>query len=277
MTHPQRRAAAATALVLALALALAASAAAPAKTAPARFALSIHGTQRFEWAIDGGLEEIAKSPACAFRGKGTQTLEFATPPGLTVVPTDIWGPTGAPGGYEFRALVGGKRQRLIPLRGKETRDYETLVVPQVASCPMFRDLSEHGYGQSCQGTNPFTSRAGVVLVRYHEQLEMHTPVDALLYPRRPATCDLRLFDLRNTVISQLSSWAAYRPVRGGNLARMSGRLLTATGHIELCVRERDSGDYGVSLRDCDKPTAALRGTKVTGRITHDWTISLRRL
>lgn len=76
---------------------------------------------------------------------------------------------------------------------------------------------------------------------------------------------------------QLISWAGFLPVRGGSLTRMSGRLLTATGHLVYCVNESDTDETGVSLRDWRKPERAPRGTKVTGRITHNWTISLRLL
>lgn len=201
MIDSDRRLVLGAAVLWLLALSLAASVAAPAKTVPPRFALSIHGTQRFEWAIDGGLDEISGSAACAFKGRGVQTIEFATPPGLIVVPTEIWSPSGAPGGKEFRALLGGKQRRLLPLAGKESRDYQALVAPQVTACPLFRGLAERGYGKSCQGANPFKAGSGVVLIRNGERLELHTPVDVLLYDRRPAACDLRLFDLRNSIMS----------------------------------------------------------------------------
>ena len=128
------------------------------------------------------------------------------------------------------------------------------------------------------GTNPFKTGAGVVLLRNGQRLEVHVPVDVLLYERRPASCDLLLFDLRNSMISQLLNYGVSVPARGGNLVTFTGsRVVTATGHRVFCVDERDSDESGAGYRDCDRPPTTTRGTVVTGKLTVDWAITLRRL
>ena len=107
---------------------------------------------------------------------------------------------------------------------------------------------------------------------------MHVPVDVLLYERRPAACDLLLFDVRNSMISQLMNYGVFVPARGGNLVTLSGpSLVTASGHRVYCINERDADESGAGYRGCDEPPGTTRGTKVTGKLTVDWKITLRRL
>jgi hypothetical protein len=107
---------------------------------------------------------------------------------------------------------------------------------------------------------------------------VHVPVDLVLYNRRPATCDLLLFDVRNSIISQLLTWGVYLPARGGSLITLGGaRTITAVGHREYCVDEHDSDETGAGYRECSDPPTTTRGPLVTGKQTVDWKITLRRL
>jgi hypothetical protein len=147
-------------VVLILLVAASAAAAAPAKRPP-RFAVTITGRQTFEWTID--------SPApCAFKGHGTQAIDFASRPGITAYATENSSPPGAPPGKEFHLAVAGKvGPRVLPLTGTEKRNYESLAPPPPANCLIGIGRK---YGESCQGTNSFNPAAGVVLLRNRQKL-----------------------------------------------------------------------------------------------------------
>jgi hypothetical protein len=247
-------------LVVAL---IGASAGTAASRAP-RFLLTVEGTQRFEWTLDGQLE----GPTCIVKGHGVQVLRFATPRPVRVVATSNYATSG-PGGYQFQPIGTGKR--LVPLTGTETRDYQ-VESARAEGC----SASTRGYGQSCQATNRFLAGAGVSLVWFGAAVEMHVPVNVLLYERRPKTCDLLLFDLRNSAISQLINYGMRTSLKGGTV-KGRGKVLTSTGKVHLCVDPSDADAAGVPLDDCSKigPPPA-RGAAVTGTISLDWKITLRR-
>jgi hypothetical protein len=250
-----------TLLLLAL---VAASAGLAAAKAP-RFTVTIEGTQRFEWRLDGQVE----GPTCTVKAHGVQTLRFATPRPVRVVASSNYATSG-PGGYRILPIGTGKS--LVPLTGTETRDYQ-VESARADGC----SAATRVYGQSCQATNPFLRSAGVSMVWFGAAIEMHVPVDVLLYERRPKTCDLRLFDLRNTVISQLINYGMRTPLKGGTI-KGRAKLLTSTGKLHLCVDPSDADTYGVSLDDCpDIGPPPTRGAAVTGTISLDWKTTLRRL
>jgi hypothetical protein len=247
-----------------LLIALVGAAASTAAPRAPRFTVTIEGTQRFDWSLSGQLE----GPTCTVKGHGVQTLQFATPRPVRVAATSNYATSG-PGGYRFQPI--GTSKSLVPLKGTETRDYQ--VESAVADgC----SAATRVYGQSCQATNPFLGGAGVSLVWFGAAVEMHVPVNVLLYERRPKTCDLRLFDLRNSVISQLINYGMRTPLKGGTI-KGRGKLLTSTGKLRLCVDPSDGGGFGVSLNDCsDIGQPPARGAFVTGTISLDWKITLRR-
>src|SRR5688500_12019125 len=97
---------------------------------------------------------------------------------------------------------------------------------------------------------------------------MYAPVDVLLSPRGPrtATCDLRLFDPRNYLITQLMT-IAYLPLEGGDFrapdhhSRAGGRT-GASLHRPLRLHRGRGG-----LPELQPAGAPARGTSLTGTIT----------
>ena len=244
-------------LIVALGGATVASAAARAP----RFVLTIDGTQHFDWTLEGEIEG-----GCTVKSHGVQTLKFRAP-ATRVIATKNY-VTAGPGGYQI-VRVGGKT--LIPLTGMETREYTVETASAVGCTAKSREFT-----QNCQGTNPFFPAAGAALVWAGPAVEMHVPTQTLLYERRPKTCDLRLFDLRNAAISQLISYGRRAPLKGGAVYGR-GRLLTAAGKLRYCVDPSRSDTFGVSLDECSKiGPAPTRGVAITGSISADWKITLRR-
>jgi len=246
-----------------LTVALAAAASATAASRAPRFVLTIEGTQRFEWALDGQLE----GASCTAKGHGMQTLQFRVPASTRVIATKNPA-TAGPGGDQI-VRVGGKT--LIPLIGTEARAYRVDTATASGCTAKARE-----YTQNCQGTNPFLPSAGVAMVWAGPAVEMHVPAQTLLYPRQPQTCDLRLFDLRNSQISQLINYGRRTPLKGGTVYGKS-KVLTSTGHLKVCIDPSDADAFGFSLNDCSKlGPAPTRGVVVSGSITLDWKVTLRR-
>jgi hypothetical protein len=254
-----------------------------------RFTVSIEGTQRFDWVIEGGRDARGRLGPCAFKGSGRQVVTFRTARPVTVLVPKGEGLTYTYGGQPFLPVATGKR--LIPLVGQESREYHTLQPPNLGACPMFESESP-GYGRDCRGTNPFLPNAGVVVMRYRRpsgirqdvlaragwkpgerhKAMMYAPVDVLLFARQPKECDLRLFDLRNYLISQLLT-IKYLPLTGGNFEARATTVVRATGSERNCIDPFGSDASRAALKSCSAPR---RPGPLTGEMTADWRITFRR-
>jgi hypothetical protein len=259
-----------------LATALVAAAAAEGARKP-RFTVSIEGTQRFEWSIDATRDSRGGAVPCGYKGSGRQVVTFRTARPVTVVVPKGIGMTYTYLGQPFLPAAPGKRGRLIPLVGQESRDYRALQAPPAGSCSAVPQ-EERNYFRDCSGTNPFLPNAGVVVMRYRRTMRhkhtamMYSPVDVLLFPRKPAACDLRLFDLRNFLITQLIT-IQYLPLTGGNFERRATTVVRAAGSARNCVDPFGSDAYQADLQKCGQP---VRPGPVTGEITTSWKLTFRR-
>jgi hypothetical protein len=280
-------------LVLAAA-ALAALTAAPLGEGARRpiFTVSIEGTQQFEWTLDATRNAGGQSVPCGYKGTGRQVITFRTARPVSVVAPKGEGSTYTYGGQPFLPVAPGKRARLIPLVGEESRTYRALQTPPAASCQNERQ-EVRKYFTDCSGTNPFLPNAGVVVMRYkrpagvsqsvlgragwkpgeREKAMMYAPVDVLLFARRPNQCDLLLFDLRNSLISQLITVGQYRTLTSGAFERRRTRVARSTGFVRACVDPFGSTESEVGIQSCDRPR---RPGFVTGEITASWKLTFRR-
>jgi hypothetical protein len=269
--------------LLAVAALLGALLAAPAveSARKPRFTVSIEGTQRFEWTINGGRDARGQPGPCVFKGSGQQVIAFRTARPVTVLVPPGQGLSGSYGGDAF--LNAATRKRLIPIVGQESRDYRVLQPPSVRTCPNF-ERSYPGYGRDCRGTNPFLPNASVVVLRYNpiryhpkrfskQRTMMYAPVDVLLFDRTPKECDLRLFDLRNYLISQLITVGEYVPLKGGRFEQRATKVVSAAGSVRLCVDPFGSSTANADLQSCSRPK---RAGELTGEITANWKITFRR-
>jgi hypothetical protein len=256
-----------------------------------RFTVSIEGTQRFEWVIEGGRDARGRPGPCAFRGSGRQVITFRTARPVTVLVPKGEGLTYTYGGQPFLPVATGKR--LIPLVGQESREYHALQPPNLGACPMFESESP-GYGRDCRGTNPFLPNAGVVVMRYRRpsgvrqdvlaragwkpgqrhKAMMYAPVDVLLVARQLKECDLLLFDLRNYLISQLVTVGAYEPLTGGDFERRATKVVQSAGSVRLCVDPFGSDAARADLQKCGGST---RPGPLTGEMTATWKLTFRRV
>jgi hypothetical protein len=242
------------------------------------FTVSIEGTQRFQWTLDATRNARGQTVPCGYKGNGQQVVTFHTPRPITVRVPEGRGTTYTYGGQPF--LPVSSRGRLIPLTGEESREYQALQAPAPGACEgEFISAEERKYFTSCRGTNPFLPNAGVVVMRYRptprhrHKAMMYAPVDATLFPRRPATCDLRLFDLRNYLISQLMT-IKYLPLSGGNFERRATTVVRAAGSQHGCVDPFGSDASRAALQSCG---ARTRPGQLTGELTANWTLTFRRV
>jgi hypothetical protein len=246
-----------------------------------RFTLTIEGTQRFEWTIEGGRDARGQPGPCAFTGTGRQVVTFGTARPVTVLVPPGQGLSGGYGGDAF--LNAATRRRSIAVTGQETREYRVLQPPNPATCPNL-DGSYPGYGRACSGTNPFLPSASVVVLRYNpirynpkrlsrQRAMVYAPVDVLLFERKPKQCDLRLFDLRNYLISQLITVGEYLALKGGRFEQRATKIVTGAESVRLCVDPFGSGPANADLQSCSKPK---RQGELTGEITVNWTLTFRR-
>jgi hypothetical protein len=274
-----------------LATALVAAAAAEGARKP-RFTVSIEGTQRFEWSIDATRDSRGGPVPCGFKGSGRQVVTFRTARPVAVLVPKGEGSTYTYGGQPFLPAAPGKRGRLIPLVGEESRTYRALQAPPAASCQNERQEARK-YFTDCSGTNRFLPNAGVVVMRYkrpagvsqtvlaragwkpreREKAMVYAPVDVLLFDRRPNQCDLLLFDLRNALISQLVTVGEYRTLTGGAFEQRRTRVVRSTGLVRWCVDPFGSNEFGADFQSCDRPR---RAGWVTGEITASWKLTFRR-
>jgi hypothetical protein len=242
-----------------------------------RFTVSIEGTQRFEWSIDATRDSRGGAVPCGYKGSGRQVIPFRTARPVTVLVPKGEGLTYGYAGQPFLPAAPGKRQRLIPLVGQETREYEALQAPPAGTCATAA-AEERKYFRDCRGTNPFLPNAGVVVMRYRRtmrhkhQAMMYAPVDVLLFPRKPDECDLRLFDLRNYLITQLVTMR-YLPLTGGNFERRATTVVQAARSSRHCVDPFGSNAFQASFQTCDRPA---RPGPVTGEMTVTWKVTFRR-
>jgi hypothetical protein len=241
------------------------------------FTVSIEGTQRFDWTIDA-THAGGRPVPCGYRGTGRQVITFRTARPVAVRVPAGTGSTYTYGGQPFLPVSSGGR--LIPLTGEESREYQVLQASSASACQgEYVPPGERAYFTSCRGTNPFLPRAGVVVMRYRptprhrHKTMMYVPVDALLFARTPQTCDLRLFDLRNYLLSQLNT-IKYIPLAGGNFERRATSVVTATGSEHHCVDPFGSDSHRAALGPCGRRT---RPGQLTGEMTTTWKLTFRRV
>jgi hypothetical protein len=232
-----------------------------AATKAPRFLATITGTQHVEWT----LEQVSPRP-CTFKGHGEQAESFRTSR-----PVKVTAPTAGPAGSrEFRALVRRAWRRVVPLTGAEHRTYQVVEAPS----PDCRGIPTE-FRTSCSGTNPLVAGAGVVLMRVRRQIALHVPVDTPWIQRRPATCDIRLFDLRNFYEAAVFGTHVYRPVTGGTFESRA-KTLRAKIDVHYCIDPAESSDFELVLKtSCGQPRGA--GLVLSGRLDASWTITLRRV
>jgi hypothetical protein len=243
-----------------LALAAAAGTQSAGAKAP-RFLVTIAGTQHVEWTI----EQVSPRP-CTFKGHGEQSESFRTSRAVKVI-----APTAGPAGTrEFRALVRGAWRRVVPLAGAEKRSYQVVETPS----PECRGIPTD-FRTSCSGTNPLVPGAGVALMRVRRQIALHVPVDTPWIQRRPATCDIRLFDLRNFYEAAVFGTHVYKPVLGGTFENRRAKTLRTTIKVHYCIDPSESSDIDIVFEtSCGAPRAA--GIVLSGALDAAWTITFRR-
>jgi hypothetical protein len=227
-----------------------------------RFLVTVTGAQHFEWTL-----EDATSGACAFAGHGEQSETFGTArPVKVIAPRN----TRADRFKEFQAFNGRSWGRVVRLSGRETRSYRVIRAP-APSCasvaPEFRS--------NCSGTNALLPRAGVAIMRDGRKIALHVPVDTPWINRRPAACDIRLFDLRNFYLSAVFGLHTYKTVLGGTFER--GKTLRVSFESRLCVDPSKSSDFEIFLdTSCKPPSPGRRGPILTGNLRTDWSLVFRR-
>ena len=244
------------------ALLFAASSVAGGQARP-RFLVTIKGTQHLEWTLED-------TGDCSFKGHGEQSETFGTSR-----PVKVIAPPARRGldqyEREFRAFNGRGWGRVVPLSGRETRVYRVLKAP-TGACedvgPEFRS--------DCRGTNPLLPRAGVVLMRDGRKMALHVPVDTPWIARRPSTCDIRLFDLRNSYLAAVFGLLTYKPVTGGTFENRRAKTLRFSVGVRYCVDPSESY-FEIELRKtCRPPRPGYRGAVLTGELTASWTVIFGR-
>jgi hypothetical protein len=244
---------------------LAAASVESAQSRAPRFLVSIKGTQHFEWTL-----EEATSVTCSFQGHGVQSETFGTSRPVKVIPPPAH--RRADRFKEFQAFNGRGWGRVVPLTGRETRDYRVLRAPR-APCeirPEFRN--------DCRGTNPLLPRAGVALIRDQRKVALHVPVDTPWIQRRPSVCDIRLFDLRNFFLAAVFGLRTYKPVSGGTFESRRARTLRVSFSARYCVDPTESSDFEIVL-DTECPPAPMpgqRGSVLTGTLRADWSLTFTK-
>ncbi|HEY6583239.1 MAG TPA: hypothetical protein VIZ29_00185 [Gaiellaceae bacterium] len=226
-----------------------------------RFLVTITGTQHVEWT----LEQVSPRP-CTFKGHGEQSETFRTSRPVKVI-TPTAGPSGT---REFQALVRGAWRRVVPLIGAEHRAYSVVEAPS----PDCRGIPTE-FRTSCSGTNPLVAGAGVALMRVRRQIALHVPVDTPWIQRRPATCDIRLFDLRNFYEAAVFGTHVYRPVIGGTFENRRAKTLRSRIDVRYCIDPSESSNVDLVLKTSCGPGRGS-GLVLSGQLEAAWTITFRR-
>jgi hypothetical protein len=234
------------------------------QTAPARlprFLATVTGTQHFAWTLE------QSDLQCSFQGKGMQDETFGT-----ARPVKVIAARGKAGSYEFQAFSRGAWRRIVPLAGRETRSYDVVQRPTGACGGLRSELRN-----DCRGSNPLLSGAGIVLMRLGQKIALHVPVDTPWIERRPGTCDIRVFDLRNFFLSAVFGLRTYKPIRGGTFENRRAKTLRASIVARYCVDPAESSDIDIVLAStCGAPEPGRRGPGLSGTLTTTWSITLRR-
>jgi hypothetical protein len=244
---------------------LAAASVESAQSRAPRFLVTITGTQHFEWTL-----EDASAGLCSYKGHGEQSETFGTsrPVKVIVPPARL----RADRYKEFQAFNGRGWGRVVPLRGEETRVYRVLRAP-TGTCEGMRPELR----RDCRGTNPLLPRAGVALIRDRQKVALHVPVDTPWIQRRPAACDIRLFDLRNFFLAAVFGLRTYKPVSGGTFDNRRAKTLRVAFSARYCVDPSESSDFEIFLETrCRPPSPGRRGPVLTGELTANWTVTFRR-
>jgi hypothetical protein len=227
-----------------------------------RFLVTITGTQHFEWT----LKDVTSGP-CAFEGHGEQDETFGTSSPVKVIAPPAR--MRADRYKEFQAFNGRGWGRVVPLSGRETRTYRVARAP-AANCtsvdPVLRS--------DCRGSNPLLPRAGVAIIRDRRKVALHVPVDTPWINRRPAVCDIRLFDLRNFFLSAVFGVRTYKLVQGGTFER--AKTLRVAFSARYCVDPSASSDFEISLDTTCGPPTSGRGPVLSGTLRTDWSVTFRR-
>jgi hypothetical protein len=248
-------------VVVAAAALLAASSVESAPVRMPRFQATVTGTQHFAWTLE------QSDLQCSFQGKGVQDETFRT-----ARPAKVIAPRGKAGSYEFQAFSRGGWGRVVPLTGGETRNYDVVQRPTGACGAVGAE-----FRNDCRGSNPLLPRAGVVLMRLGQKLALHVPVDTPWIERRPAACDIRLFDLRNYFLSAVFGLRTYKPIRGGTFENGRAKTLRVSIAARYCVDPAESSDVDIVLAStCGAPEPGRRGPLLSGTLTTTWSITLRR-
>ena len=228
-----------------------------------RFFVTIAGTQHFEWTLEG-------AGGCSFRAHGEQSERFGT-----ARPVKVTAPPRGGGDRninEFRAISRGAWRRVVPLVGRETREYRVLQAASGQCQP------RPEYRSDCRGTNPLVPRAGVVIIRPTDRpntIVLHVPVDTPWIDRTPPVCNLPVFDLRDFYMFAVFGVRTYTPVRGGTFENRRAKTLRATVSVRYCVDPSRSSDVDVYLEtDCEPPHP--RGFVLSGHLSASWTLTFRR-
>ena len=229
-----------------------------------RFLATITGTQHFEWTLQDS------AGLCSYKGHGEQSETFGTsrPVKAIAPPARI----RADRFKEFQAFNGRGWGRVVPLTGKETRNYQALLPPSGA-CPDVRPE----FRSNCRGTNPLVPRAGVAIIRDQRKVALHVPVDTPWIDRRPSVCDIRLFDLRNFFLSAVFGVRTYKLLQGGTIENRRAKTLRVAFSARYCVDPSESSDFEIALdTTCPAPRPGQRGPVLTGNLRADWTVTFRR-
>lgn len=229
-----------------------------------RFLVTITGTQHFEWTLQDS------AGVCSYKGHGEQSETFGTARPVKVIapPAAI----RADRFKEFQAFNGRGWGRVVPLTGRETRNYQALLPPSGA-CPNVRPE----FRSNCHGTNPLLPRAGVAIIRDQRKVALHVPVDTPWIERQPRVCDIRLFDLRNGFLSAVFGVRIYKPVQGGTFENRRAKTLRVAYSVRYCVDPSESNEFEIVLdTNCPAPSPGRRGPVLTGSLRADWTVTLRR-
>jgi len=226
-----------------------------------RFLVTVTGSQHFEWS----LKDVTSGP-CAFEASGEQSEAFGTArPVKVIAPRN----TRVDRFKEFQAFNGRGWGRVVPLAGRETRSYRVARAPAAGCTSVPAE-----FRSNCSGTNTLLPRAGVAIMRDGRKIALHVPVDTPWINRRPAACDIRLFDLRNFFLSAVFGVRTYKVVEGGTFER--GRTLRVAFHSRLCVDPTKSSDFEIFLDTTCGPPRSGRGAILSGTLRTDWSLVFRR-
>ena len=229
-----------------------------------RFLVTVAGTQHFEWT----LRDATPGP-CGFEGHGEQSETFGTSRPVKVIAPPAR--SRADRYKEFQAFNGRGWGRTVPLSGRETRAYRVTRAAAGSCTGVGPELRSN-----CSGTNPLLPRAGVAMIRDGRKVALHVPVDTPWIQRKPASCDVRLFDLRNFFLSAVFGVRIYRPVQGGTFDNRRARTLRVAFDARYCVDPSESSDFEIVLDTTCGPPPLRRGPILSGTLHATWTVTFRR-